>query len=329
MPSLPEIVRLGAGDSSAIPSGFRGGVVAIGNFDGVHRGHQALLRTAIDEAARHGTHPVVLTFEPHPRAVLRPETAMPRLTAERARLRVLGAFGIGNVVVVDFDRAFAAIEADEFAVRILGDRLEARAVIVGEGFRFGRGRGGDVDLLRRSGRFDVIAIPPVADAGGATFSSGRVRDALAAGDIAAANVLLGYRWFVEGVVVDGDKRGRELGFPTANLALDAPIGLKLGIYAVTLTRAGGQPLAAVASYGVRPMFESAAPLLEVHVFDFAGSLYGERVAVTFFDPIRGEERFASVEALVARMHVDSAIAREMLAGAGPGTPLDAALAAIA
>jgi riboflavin kinase/FMN adenylyltransferase len=153
-----------------------------------------------------------------------------------------------------------------------------------------------------------------------------VREALAGGAIADANAVLGYRWFVEGEVVDGDKRGRELGFPTANLRLDGAIGLRLGIYSVTLARPGRPPRPAVASYGVRPTFDGSAPLLEVHVFDFAGSLYGERVTVTFYDWLRGEERFASAAALVAQMHVDSARAKAALASAGPATALDQALA---
>jgi len=324
MAGLPEIARLSAAGGS-VPPAMRGGVVAIGNFDGVHRGHQALLRLAAAEAASLGTHPVVLTFEPHPRAVLRPDAVMPRLTTERAKLRVLGALGLPSVVIVDFDRAFASIDAEAFAARILGDLLAARSVVVGEGFRFGKARGGDVNLLRGMPNLRVAAIAPVVDETGNEFSSGRARETLAAGDVAGAGAILGYRWFVEGEVVAGDKRGRELGFPTANLKLDAPIGLRFGIYAVTLARPGGPPLPAVASYGVRPTFDGSAPLLEVHVFDFAGGLYGERVTVSFFDWLRGEERFASVDALVVQMGIDSANARKALMQAGPGTTLDRAL----
>ena len=309
------------------PGNFGGGVVAIGNFDGVHRGHAALLEVATGEAGRRGVKSVVLTFEPHPRTVFRPDQPVFRLTPLAAKARLLAALGVDGMIVLPFDRAFSALTAATFVETILLGRLGARAVVVGYDFHFGKGRGGTPAFLVEEGSrrgFDVSVMDAVLDADGSLLSSSVIRDALVAGDIAAANRLLGYRWFVDGEVITGDRRGRELGFPTANIALPADCRLRHGIYAVTIA-VRGTVHAGVASYGRRPTFDDGAPLLEVHVFDFSGDLYGEAVIVTFFDWIRPEERFPSVASLIAAMDRDAAIARAGLAAAGSGSPLDRGL----
>lgn len=326
----PVAVQVAVGRPAAIPDHFRGGVVAIGNFDGVHRGHQALLGAAIDASSSVGGPPVALTFEPHPRAVLEPDSAAFRLTPEKAKLSLIRAVGIDRIVVAAFDPALAGVRADAFVELVLVGWLKARGVVVGYDFRFGAGRAGDRALLGAAGArhgFRLTVVDPVLDDRRQPFASGRARRALAAGEIDVANDILGYRWFVEGRVVTGDRRGRELGFPTANLMLDAPIDLRHGIYAVTLRRSSGSPLPAVASFGRRPTFGGGDALLEVHVFDFAGDLYGEPVKVTFLSWLRAEERFASAEALIDQMHRDVDAALAVHAVAGPGTSLDQALAA--
>ncbi|MCX5497341.1 bifunctional riboflavin kinase/FAD synthetase [Kaistia dalseonensis] len=314
------------------PEHLRGSVLAIGNFDGMHQGHHALFDAARAEAARRGAPALMLTFEPHPRAVLRPDLPLFRLTPLDTKARLAAAFGLDGVVVVAFNRAFAETSAADFVSRILVERLGIAAVVVGHDFQFGHDRLGTPNFLAREGSrcgFATDVIDAVTSADGAPYSATSIRLALESGDVATANRELGYRWFVTGTVQHGDKRGRELGYPTANVRLPADCGLALGIYAVTLTRADGTTLPAVASYGKRPTFDNGAVLLEVHVFDFASDLYGEEVAVTFHAFLRGEERFTSIEALIAQMDRDSIAARAILAAAGPGSAVDRALANIA
>jgi riboflavin kinase/FMN adenylyltransferase len=314
-----------------VPSDLRGGVVAVGNFDGVHRGHVVLLAQARAESERLGVPSVVLTFEPHPRTVFRPEEPVFRLTPLAAKARLLAALGIDGLVVAQFDRAFAGTTAEDFIATILRGQLGINTAVVGFNFHFGKGRGGSPSLLLSAGErdgFSVMVVPPVAGANGEPVASTAIREALAAGDIATANRLLGYRWFVTGEIVGGDKRGRELGFPTANIRLGSDCRLRHGIYAVRMRRPGGAMFDGVASYGRRPTFDDGAPLFETHLFDFSGDLYGETVAVSIEGWIRAEERFPSAEALIAAMNRDSAAARAILAAAGPGTALDRALAAV-
>ncbi|MDB5590971.1 MAG: riboflavin biosynthesis protein RibF [Enterovirga sp.] len=288
-----------------------GAVAAIGNFDGLHRGHQHMLGLVRDWAARVGGAAAVLTFEPHPRDLFRPEDPSFRLTPEPVKLRLLEAFGMDLAFVRRFDSALAATEAGDFVAGLLGHELKLAGVVVGESFRFGRARTGDVDFLRRAGAslgLQVLAEPPV-EMEGAPVSSSRIRAALAAGDVALANRLLGYRWFVEGEVIHGEKRGRTLGFPTANMALPASCRLAHGIYAVRAAIGPGRVAAGVASFGRRPTFDDGAPLLETFLFDVDESLYGRMIAVELLDWIRPEERFGSAEDLVARMQVDADQAR--------------------
>ena len=314
----------------AVPPVFRGGILAIGNFDGVHRGHHALFEATRREAERRGVPALILTFEPHPRQVLRPGEPFFRLTPLPAKARIAGALGISGIVVARFDAAFAQTSAEAFVANVLVRDLDIAAVVVGHDFQFGHDRAGTPGYLQAEGRrlgFETIVVGAVGDIEGRPHSATAIRSALEEGDVAAANHDLGYRWFVAGTVQHGDKRGRELGYPTANVRLPAECGLALGIYAVTLTRRDGSVYPAVASYGKRPTFDNGAVLLEVHVFDFAGDLYGEEVNVTFFAYLRGEERFSSIEALIEQMDRDSLTARAILASAGPGSALDAAITA--
>ena len=314
-----------------IPDSLRGGVVAVGNFDGVHRGHQALLAHARADADRLAVPAVALTFEPHPRTFFRPEAPVFRLTAVDAKARLLAALGIDGLVVATFDKAFAATAAEDFVTAVLRDRLALKAAVVGFDFHFGKGRSGTPDMLRQAGArlgFAVAVVTPVGEADGTLFASTDIRQALAEGDIARANRLLGYRWFVIGAVVAGERRGRQLGYPTANLHVP-DCGLAHGIYAVRVRTPDGAEHDGVASYGRRPTFDNGSPLLEVHLFGFAGDLYGKTLAVSFLAWLRPEKKFASFDALIAAMNDDSAAAKAVQAAAGLGSDLDRALAGIA
>ena len=308
-------------DGEPVPLKLAGAVVAIGNFDGVHRGHRTLIERAMNLAAAAGRPSAVLTFEPHPRQFFAPDKPMFRLTPEPVKLAILAKLGLDGAFVRRFDRAFASTTAAEFVGGLLKRDLGISGVVVGHNFHFGRGREGTPAVLaslcdEHGLTCDIIA--PVAQ-DGEPISSSAIRGALEEGDIARANGLLGFRWFVDGEVRHGDKRGRTLGYPTANLSLDS-CDLRHGIYAVRIAPVDGTLRDAVASFGRRPTFGNGAPLLEVHVFDFSGDLYGRRVQVEFVGWIRGEERFESAEALVARMEEDARQARELLARAGSAEP---------
>lgn len=299
-----------------VPPVLAGAVAAIGNFDGVHLGHRVLVESVRQAAGEAGRPAVVLTFEPHPRAYFTPDAPMFRLTGLAAKEIVFARLGLDGLIVRRFDGALAATGARAFVLEFLKGSLGLSGVVVGHDFHFGRGREGTPVVLAdlcREADMSCRIVAPVA-LGGETepVSSSAIRAALAAGDIARANVLLGYRWFVLGSVRHGDKRGRQLGFPTANLML-ADCGLAHGIYAVRVRLASGAFRDGVASYGRRPTFDDGAPLLETYLFDFTGDLYGQDIAVEFVGYIRGEERFASAQALVERMHVDADAARSMLA----------------
>ena len=303
------VVRDGA------PAGdLRGAVVAIGNFDGVHRGHRAVIGTALARAKALGAPAAALTFEPHPRAFFNPGEPLFRLTDEAAKLRLLASTGLDGAIVLTFDAALASLTADQFVSRILVDRFAVSGAVIGFNFHFGMNRAGSPDFLKAEGEergFAVEVVPRFEDSG-RPVSSGPIRDALAAGNLKEATELLGFPWFVSGDVIHGDKRGRELGFPTANLRLDAACGLRHGIYAVRVA-AGGRRHDGVASFGRRPMFDSGAVLLEVFLFDFSGDLYGQTIDVAFIDWIRDEAVFNSVDDLVRQMKDDSRVARAALA----------------
>ncbi len=314
---------------AAVPASLRGGVVAIGNFDGVHRGHAALLAATRAEAARLAVPAVALTFEPHPRTVFRPDSPVFRLTPVTAKGRILKALGFDGMAIAPFSADFASKPAEAFIADVLVAQLGVRGVVVGYDFHFGKARAGTPAMLVEAGAaggFDVTTITEICDHGGKAFSSSAIRENLAAGDIAAANASLGYRWFVTGVVVKGDQRGRDLGYPTANMRMGDDFALRHGIYAVRVHRPGGVILDGVASFGRRPTFDNGAPLLETFVFDFAGDLYGEELAIEFIGWVRPELKFGGIDELIAAMDADSLKARAMLAAAGEGTALDKALA---
>jgi len=306
---------------------LRRAVVAIGNFDGVHLGHRAVIATAM-ERARAGHRPAAaLTFEPHPRSFFQPDAPSFRLTSEAARLRLLAATGLDGAVVLTFDAALASLTAEQFVSDILVDRLTITGAVIGFNFHFGKERRGSPDFLVAQGAhhgFTVDVVPPVLQHG-RRVSSGAIRDALSAGRVTEATELLGYPYFVTGQVVHGDKRGRELGYPTANLRVDPDCGLKHGVYAVRVG-VGGQRYDGVANFGRRPMFDTGAVLLEVFLFDFSGDLYGAVLDVAFIAWIRPEIHFDSVEELIRRMDDDSRHARFALTRAkGAFPPLDQAL----
>jgi len=288
-------------------------VVAIGNFDGVHRGHRKVIATAQQRARAHHRPAAVLTFEPHPRSFFQPDEPSFLLSSPAAKMRLLAATGLDGAVVLTFDAGLARLSAEQFVERILVERLAVSGAVVGFDFYFGKDRRGSPDFLAAQGAhydFTVDVVPPFHHAG-RRVSSGAVRDALMAGHIAEANDLLGYPWFVTGQVVHGDKRGRELGFPTANLRLDPDCGLRHGIYAVRVG-IGGARYDGVASFGRRPMFDTGAVLLEVFLFDFAGDLYGAALDVAFIAWIRPELNFDSIEDLIRRMDDDVRHARTAL-----------------
>jgi riboflavin kinase/FMN adenylyltransferase len=293
-------------------------VVAIGNFDGVHRGHRAVIGTAIERAHAAGRPAAVMTFEPHPRTFFRPDEPSFHLSSEAAKLRLLAATGLDGAVVLTFDAALAGLSAEEFVERILIERLAITGAVIGFNFHFGKDRRGSPDFLVAQGAhhgFSVDVVPPFL-LQGRRVSSGAVRDALSAGHVTEAQELLGYPWFVTAQVIHGDKRGRTLGYPTANLRLGADCGLKHGIYAVRAS-VSGTLYDGVASFGRRPTFDNGAVLLEVFLFDFTGDLYGAVLDVAFIGWIRPEMKFDSADALVQRMDQDASQARHLLTRA-PG-----------
>jgi riboflavin kinase/FMN adenylyltransferase len=289
-------------------------VVAIGNFDGVHRGHRAVIGTAMERAKAAQRPAAVLTFEPHPRTFFSPDEPSFHLTSEAAKLRLLAATGLDGAIVLAFNAALAGLSAEEFVEQILVDRLAITGAVIGFNFHFGKARRGTPDFLTAQGAhhgFSVDVVPPFHHHG-RRVSSGAVRDALAAGHITEATELLGYPFFVTAQVEHGDKRGRALGYPTANLRLGADCGLKHGIYAVRVGL-GGAHYDGVASFGRRPTFDNGAVLLEVFLFDFSADLYGAVLDVALIGWIRPEIKFDSAADLIRRMDQDSSQARHLLA----------------
>jgi riboflavin kinase/FMN adenylyltransferase len=299
----------------------RGSVVAMGNFDGVHLGHRAVIAAALQMARTHGRPALAVTFEPHPRSFFSPNSPQFRLTDETAKLRLLAGSGLAGAVVMTFDKVRAGTTAQDFIHHDLIERLGVSGIAVGYDFHFGKGRVGSPSLLvNEAPRLGIeVDVQPHVDIAGRPVSSSAIRMALAEGQIEEATAMLGGPWFIAGVVIHGEKRGRDLGYPTANIRLDKNCGLKHGIYAVRVGR-GPERYEGVASFGRRPTFDNGAPLLEIFLFDFKGDLYGKALDVAFIGFIREELKFDSVEKLVHQMADDSDRARAALAAAPDAFP---------
>ena len=297
----------------------QGSVVCIGAFDGLHLGHRALVRHAVARARELGVPAVALTFEPLPREFFARDGKPARLLLPRAKVEGLWALGIDLVGLLRFNARFAAIEAEAFVRDMLVQRLQAREVWVGPGFRFGKGRAGDLGLLQRMGAehigeghgFTAGEIAPVL-LDGERVSSTRIRAALAEGDFDTAARLLGRPYAIGGRVVRGARLGRALGYPTANLRFGGKVPPLSGIFATRVHGLGDAPLPSVSSFGTRPTVDGTEPLLEAHLFNFDGDLYGRRIEVEFVAKLRDEAKFPDLPALVAQMHDDAAQARHVL-----------------
>jgi riboflavin kinase/FMN adenylyltransferase len=297
----------------SFPPDARPSVVALGVFDGVHRGHQAILDTAVAHARSGGGTPVACTFDPHPSEVLQPHRAPLPITTLDERLQLIAERGISLTVVVPFTPALAAMEPEAFVSDMLSARLGARAVVVGFNHRFGRGARGDVRLLEEVGaRLGLVAdvVSPL-DVDGVPVSSTAIRNALQRGDVSTAARMLGRPYFIGGEVVEGSRRGRTIGFPTANVLSDRPVLVPAGVYACRL-HVDGATHGAVLNAGVRPTFGESVFTLEAHVLDFAGDLYGRRVRLDVIDRLREERKFAGVDALVTQIAEDVRTARQAL-----------------
>lgn len=313
-----QIIR----DTTAPADIPRGAVIALGNFDGVHLGHRTVIAAAEKIAKSTGKKAFALSFEPHPRSFFNPAAGHFRLTNEHAKLRLLAGTGLDGAVVLDFNAARAATSAEDFINQELVERLGVSGISVGDDFHFGKGRGGSPATLAEFGeKLGIkVHIQSHVDLSGLPISSSAIRASLAEGRIRDATAMLGGPWFVSGTVIHGEKRGRDLGYPTANIRLDPHVDLKHGIYAVRVGLGGGsdpQRFNGVASYGRRPTFDNGPPLLEVFLFDFNADLYGQTLDVAFIEYLRDELKFDSVPALIRQMDDDSLRARAVLEAA-PG-----------
>jgi riboflavin kinase/FMN adenylyltransferase len=302
-------MRVFRGHSRSVPAPV---VLAIGNFDGVHLGHTALVRHLADYAREHQLVPMVLTFEPHPREFFAPGSAPARLSTVREKLELLAECGASQAMVCPFNAKFAALSAEEFVEQVLVQGCQVKHLIIGDDFRFGRGRSGDYALLQRAGiryGFTVEAMGSVMVDSERVSSSG-VRRALAAGDMERAARLLGRPYIMDGQVLHGQKLGRQLGFATANLRIKHnPLPMS-GVFAVEVSGLGERPLSGVANLGVRPTVGGTTrPLLEVHLFDFDRDIYGAHISVRFVHKLRDEQRFPNFDALKAQIAADAAAAR--------------------
>ena len=301
--------------AGGIPETLRGSIVALGYFDGFHLGHQAVVTRAQARAIHERRPAIVATFDPHPVRHIRPDVPPFRLTTLDQREALFGHAGADAMLVFEFDADLAAMDADSFVADVLAARIGAAGVVTGDDFSFGKGRGGDVALLQSLGAEHGIAAEAVSQVlvDGVRVSSGRVREALVAGDPATATRMLSRPYAITGIVQPGDKRGRELGYPTANLQLGDYQRPRYGIYAVRVILDDGSEHPGVANLGVRPTFEPPQELLEAHIFDFDGDLYGRKIEVALHAFIRDERKFDGMDALAAQMRDDEAQARRLLA----------------
>ena len=306
-----EIVR----DWRGPPATLKGAAVAIGAFDGVHRGHQAVIAEARAAAERLGAPLGVVSFDPHPRRWFQPEAPPFRLMSTNQMVRALSDQGVERLYLLPFDAEMAGLSDEAFAREVLAHGLGVRHAAVGFDFTFGKGRSGSPEALRRYGEtlgFSVSAVPRHDGLDGLKLSSSAVRAVLKAGDIAGAAAILGRPFAIEGEVIHGDKRGRTIGVPTLNVALGDYVRPAYGVYATRTRLADGRTIDGVASLGVRPMFELETPLLEVWLLDFEGDLYGRTVETELVAFLRGEARFDGLEALKAQIDLDAARARDIL-----------------
>lgn len=304
--------------SEIIPK-LKGGVVALGNFDGVHLGHQAVIGAAEAIAHERKIPCGVMTFEPHPRLLFKPEADTFRLTPPAVKARLIERLGVDYMVLQDFNREFAALTADEFVARVLLGGLGIRHVVIGYDYQFGAKRSGSAETLRAAGLkegFGVTCVGPISAEDGNVYSSTRMREALRHGRLKEASAILGRSWEIEGLVEKGDQRGRLLGFPTANIRLDDYMHPAFGVYAVRVTLGEGEDarcFGGVANIGLRPTFDKKDALIETHLFDFSGDLYGKTLRVSFVEFLRSEQKFDGVETLQEQIAADCQAARAILA----------------
>jgi riboflavin kinase/FMN adenylyltransferase len=304
-------------DRAQIPEQLRGAVIALGNFDGFHLGHQAVVGTAISWARAKGRPAIVATFDPHPMRLFKPDTEPFRLTTLDQREELFAAAGADAMLVFHFDREMAAMPAEAWIERVLHEHLGANAVVTGQDFTFGHRRSGNAAVLAEVGaRFRIAArsVGAVLDGTG-PISSSRIRAALREGECEVASRLLTRPFAIRGVVQHGDKLGRTIGFPTANLSLGTYLRPRYGIYAVTARLPGGKIVQGAANVGVRPTFDPPKELLEPYFFDFSGDLYGQEIEVALHHFLRPEAKFETLDALTAQMQRDCEKARALLAAA--------------
>ena len=305
-----------------VPDTARGAVLAIGNFDGVHRGHQALLAESLAKGKEFGAAAGVLIFEPHPREFFHPQEPHFVLTTQAQKLAIFKALGLDLAIVLDFNVELAKLPADAFISSVLVEGLDIRHVVIGHDFFFGRDRSGTPELMQAAAEkfgFGLTVVAPVAE-GGEAFSSSIIRLRLAHGDVIGAAQMMGRWWRVGGKVIGGAKRGVGLGFPTANVPLTRGTGLGHGIYAVRVY-SGPDRHDGAAYLGTRPTYDDGMPVLEVFLFDFNGDLYDHPIEVEFIDFIREDRKFDTSEALIAQMQQDCASARDILRSAGTAPPI--------
>ena len=301
--------------AGGIPDALKGSIVALGNFDGFHLGHQAVVSRAIARGFHERRPVIVATFEPHPVRFFKPDVPPFRLTTLDQREQLFAHAGADAMLVFEFGAELAAMDAEEFVSDVLATQIGAAGVVTGDDFSFGKGRRGDVALLRAVGALHGVGAEAVAqvELDGERISSGRIREELVAGNIGEATHMLSRDYAIAGVVQRGDSRGRELGYPTANITMSDYQRPKYGIYAVRVTLDDGSEHPGVASLGVRPMFDPPEELLEAYLFGFDGDLYGRQIEVALHGYIREERKFDSLDALMAQMREDEAAARRLLA----------------
>jgi len=301
--------------AGGVPESLRGSIVALGNFDGFHLGHQAVVGRALARGFHERRPVIVATFDPHPVRLFKPDVPPFRLTSLDQRQSLFAHAGADAMLVFEFDATLAAMSAEAFVGEVLAGRIGTAGVVTGDDFTFGKGRGGDIALLKEVGARSGVVAETVAQVlvNGVRVSSGRVREALVAGDTASATHMLSRDYAIQGIVQPGDRRGRELGYPTVNLELGDYQRPRYGIYAVRVTLEDGSEHSGVASLGVRPTFDPPHELLEAHLFDFDGDLYGRTIEVALRAFLRDERKFDSIDALVTQMHADEADARRVLA----------------